>query len=182
MAGRPSQRSAHDHSCHDEPAENWEDEIRHHLRPGFVLLGVGSRMRSDDGAGSIVAERLARSGLKNAFDCGGVPENYLGRVEKLQPSDVLFVDAVDFGAPPGTAALFGGRTFRVQSLSTHSAGLSPIVDFLAQACDALCYVLAIQPQSVAEGEGLSEPVQRAVEAIVSSPVWLGLDGGLPSEV
>jgi hypothetical protein len=43
-------------------------------------------------------------------------------------------------------------------------------------------VLAIQPQSVAEGEGLSEPVRRAVEAIVSSPVWLGLDDGLPSEV
>jgi hypothetical protein len=32
-------------------------------------------------------------------------------------------------------------------------------------------VLAIQPADVSHGEGLSEPVHRAVEAIVSSSLW-----------
>jgi len=166
-----SRREPH---AHPKGASSWEDEIRHHLRPGFVLLGVGSRMRGDDGAGSVVAERLAARGVPNAFDCGGVPENYAGLVAKLQPPDVLFVDAVDFGKPPGSVELFGGQSFQAQSVSTHSAGLSPLIEFLGASCSALCWVLAIQPADLAHGADLSPAVQKAVEQIVLSDVWLGL--------
>ncbi len=154
-------------------AQSWEEELRHHLRPGFVVLGVGSRLRGDDAAGPIVAQRLAERGLPGAFDCGGVPENYLGKIEKIQPADILFVDVVDFDEAPGAVRLFGGESFQVQSISTHSAGLSPLMDFLAASCEAVCWVLAIQPADLTYGADLSEPVRRAVEEIVSSPVWLG---------
>lgn len=159
---------------HPEDGAPWEDEVRHHLRRGFVLLGVGSRVRGDDAAGSVVAERLAARGVRNAFDCGGVPENYAGLVEKLQPQDVLFVDAVDFGKPPGSIALFGGESFQAQSVSTHSAGLSPLIHFLAATSKAVCWVLAIQPADLTYGADLSAPVRGAVGQIVSSDVWLGL--------
>jgi hydrogenase 3 maturation protease len=165
-----SQPEKHDHT---RPAsQSWEDEIRHHLRPGFVVMGVGSRLRGDDAAGSIVAEQLSARGVENAFDCAGVPENYIGRVEKLQPADILFIDVADFGAAPGAIEFFGGQSVQAQSISTHSAGLSPLMDFLAASCDAVCWMLAIQPADVAYGADLSEPVRQAVEEIVSSPVWL----------
>jgi hydrogenase 3 maturation protease len=171
QADGPDERpAAHAHSDADDFMA-WTDEVRHHLRPGFVVLGVGSRLRGDDAAGPLVAERLAERGFDRAFDCGGVPENYLGRIEALRPPDILFVDAVDFGQPPGTIGFFGGERFAAQSVSTHSAGLSPLMDWLDEACDAVCYVLAIQPEALGHGEELSAPVARAVEQIADSDVW-----------
>ncbi|KPK62274.1 MAG: hypothetical protein AMK73_06415, partial [Planctomycetes bacterium SM23_32] len=99
-------------------------------------------------------------------------ENFLGKIEAIQPADILFVDAVEFGGPPGAIGFFGGERFEVQSVSTHSAGLSPLMDFLDQACKAVCYVLAVQPADTGYEAQMSEPVRRAVEEIVSSPVWL----------
>lgn len=170
--GHGQRRISEGHSHHhSEGSASWEDGIRCHLRSGYVILGVGSRLRGDDAAGSVVAEGLAGRGLENAFDCGEVPENYVGKVEKLQPSAILFVDAMDFGQAPGTICLFGPQSFQVQSVSTHSAGLSPLMDFLSAACGAMCWVLAIQPADVTYAAELSEPVRRAIEEIVSSDVW-----------
>ncbi len=151
--------------------DNWEEEIRSHFGASFVVLGVGNRIRGDDAAGPLVAEGLAERGLEGAFDCGGVPENYVTKVERLDPTDILFVDAVDFGAQAGRIGFFGGERFDAQSFSTHSAGLSPLMDYLSQSCRARCWVLSIQPERLGYSTELSEPVRKAVEEIVSSNVW-----------
>ncbi|MFO8007432.1 MAG: hydrogenase 3 maturation endopeptidase HyCI [Candidatus Brocadiia bacterium] len=169
MTGVPP---SHPHSHPDaEEASDWEDELRHHLRPGFVVLGIGSRLRGDDAVGAVVAERLAQAGLERALDCGGVPENFLGRIERLEPRDILFVDAVDFGGEPGQIAFFGGEKFAPQSVSTHSAGLSPLMDFLSAGGEVTCWVLAVQPADTTYGAEMSEPVQRAAERILASDFW-----------
>jgi len=133
-------------------------------------MGVGSRIRGDDAAGPLIAEGLGEKGL-TAFDCGGVPENYITKVEKIQPTDVIFVDAVDFGEHPGTIELFGGERFDAQCVSTHCAGLSPVMEYLSSVCEARCWVLAIQPESVGHTTEVSEAVRKAVERVVASAVW-----------
>ncbi|NIQ99246.1 MAG: hydrogenase maturation protease, partial [Gemmatimonadales bacterium] len=142
MTGVPPS-PAHEHPDAEEPTD-WEGELRHHLRGGFMVLGIGSRLRGDDAVGSVIAEQLAHMGFERALDCGGVPENFLGRIERLQPRDILFVDAVDFGGQPGQIAFFGGEKFVPQSISTHSAGLSPLMDFLSAGGEVTCWVLAVQ--------------------------------------
>ena len=175
-------RADHDHAqacdCHSHVAchgehhgHDWEGEIRAHLGPECVILGVGSRIKGDDAAGPMVAEGLTGKGVADAFDCGGVPENYVAKVEKMNPTDILFVDAVDFGEEPGEIEFFGGESFDHQSISTHSAGLSPLMDFLSCACHARCWVLAIQPQTLDYCAEMSAPVRKAVEQIVASGVW-----------
>jgi len=135
------------------------------------VLGLGSRLRGDDAAGSLVAEGLANRGMQNVFDCGGVPENYVTKIEKIAPTDIVFVDAVDFSEKAGTIELFGGSGFDYQSVSTHSSGLSPLMEYLSRTCDARLWVLAIQPESVDYSATLSEPVREAVRQIVSSSAW-----------
>ncbi len=152
-------------------SRSWEDEVTQNIRAGCLVLGIGNRLRGDDAAGSVVAERLAARGMANAFDCAEAPENYLARIEQLQPPDVVFVDVVAFGQEPGTIRLFRGETFPVESVSTHAAGLAPLMGFIAASVAAECWVLAIQPADVTYGAALSEPVQKAVEEIVASPVW-----------
>lgn len=152
-------------------SESWEEELRHRLRPGYVAVGVGSRLRGDDAVGSMIAERLAERGLKNCLDCGQAPENYLGKIVGLRPREVLFVDAADFGAAPGTIRLFPADSFQAQSISTHSAGLSTVMDFLSADSDVACWVLAIQPASLTHGAEPSEPVREAIAQVASSDVW-----------
>ncbi len=173
----------------------WEQKILRRVGRRFVVLGIGNRARGDDGVGSIVAEQLGEQSLCTAFDCAGVPENYLGRVARLHPTDIIFVDAVDFGGAAGSIELIEGVGLPVQSPSSHSAGLGPLVDFFSRSLGASCWLLAVQPAQLAcrrpaclsrhtvgmeassgdgwrtLGQGLSQPVQEAVEAIVSSPVW-----------
>ena len=152
-------------------SRSWEDEVAENIRAGCLILGIGNRLRGDDAAGSVVAERLAAGAMPHALDCAEAPENYLARIEQLQPRDVLFVDVVAFGQKPGTVRLFRGETFPVQAVSTHAAGLAPLMGFIAASVVAECWVLAIQPADVTYGAALSQPVQKAVEEIVTSPVW-----------
>jgi hydrogenase 3 maturation protease len=132
---------------------------------------MGNRLRGDDGAGSLIAELLARRGLDRAFDCGEAPENFLGTLHSHLPCDICVLDAVDFDASPGTVRVFEGTQFGAQAVSTHAAGLGPLMEFLRAEGGVLRWVLAIQPARVAFGDDLSDPVRRAVEQIVSSPVW-----------
>jgi len=142
-------------------------------------MGLGNRTRGDDGAGCVVAERLARAGFL-ALDCAQTPENYIGPIARLRPTDIVLVDAVDFGGPAGSIELFGpfpspeGRSgFDSQAVSTHSPGLGPVLEFLAGSCGAACWVLGVQPGRLCGGRGLSGPVLRAVEQIAASPLWAG---------
>ncbi len=164
----------------------WERNILRRLGRRCVVLGLGNPMRGDDAAGCAVAQGLARrercgDALVWAQDCASAPENYLGGIERLHPSDVVFADAADFSRPPGSIELFGPcppgdqpGEFDFQSPSTHSPGLRPALDYLAERCAATCWVLAVQPARLTFGEGLSAPVRGAVEQIVRSLVWAEL--------
>ena len=96
-----------DRSMPEHAHAPWEQQILEHLGPGAVIVGIGNRDKGDDGAGPIVAERLASRGVERALDCGGVPENYVSRIARLEPTDVILVDAVDFDKPPGSIGFFG---------------------------------------------------------------------------
>jgi hydrogenase 3 maturation protease len=152
-------------------AASWEAALRVLLREDFALLGVGAGSHGDDAAGSTVARRLAARGIANAIDCGAAPENYLGKVLRMNPSEVLIVDAAEIAREPGAIEVRPGEGFCADSCSTHCAGLEPILHYLASAGSARCWVLCLQPGSIRQGEGLSAPVADAVERIVRSPVW-----------
>lgn len=158
-------------SPHDN-LSGWELQIFEQISSDYVILGVGSRLRGDDAAGPMVATELSERGVENCFDCGNVPENYLGKIEKVQPADMIFVDAADCGEDPGVISFHGGEHFDYQSISTHSAGLSPLMDYLAESCPARCWVLSIQPKTMDYGAEVSKPVKEAIERIVSSDVWM----------
>ena len=149
----------------------WERAILADLRPPLVIMGLGNPDREDDGAGVVIARRLLADGLAGVFDCGQVPENYLGKVARLAPNDVLFVDAADLGEDPGSIALLSGDDLATQAVSTHSAGLAPAVEFLRMGLGVRCRLLAVQPACLGTQRGLSSPVRLAAERIVTSPVW-----------
>jgi hydrogenase maturation protease len=129
------------------------------------VIGFGNEWRGDDGVGLEIARRLHGTALD------GEP---IGLVEALNGFDeVVLVDAVTSGAPPGTvfefeagseplpARLFGAS-------STHALGLAEAVE-LARSLDRLprrVVVYGIEGAVFAFGKGLSAEVAAAADRVV----------------
>jgi len=124
-----------------------------------AVVCVGNPLCSDDGFGPAVAARLQG---KAVFDAGSVPENVLPQVARGEPDIVLFVDAGEFGAGPGTLRLVSPEELAQGSYGTHSASLDVAAEYLRQACRAQSMLLVAQPKSLALGGVMSVEMIRAV--------------------
>lgn len=130
----------------------------------LLFVGIGNRLRSDDGVGSILAQRL--EGRLNIIDVAAAPENYLGKIVQLDPEEVWLIDAVDFKASAGT-----WQTFKAQDLGnaglyfTHNCSLELFSNYLSRQIDVPIFILGIQPKSVAFGQDLSQEVTLALPGI-----------------
>ena len=134
-----------------------------HLKGKAIILGIGARMRSDDAAGSVLAVRLQGRMPFEVFDAGPSPENYLGKIVRQKPDSVIIIDAVDFGGKPGECRVLEGADVKTANLfSTHNASISLVADYLQNNLTTDIMILAVQPRSVAFGEGLSPEVSKTL--------------------
>jgi len=103
------------------------------------------------------------------LDCGDAPENFVEPVAKLAPQRILIVDCCDFGEDAGQFRLFSRQELQDLSygmLSTHTLPLSLTVELLSLETGATIQLLGIQPEQIEFGKALSEPVRRALPAVV----------------
>ena len=140
----------------------------------FAILGVGNETRADDAAGVHIARRLKRR-VKNRvnlliLECGPAPENFTGELLRFRPDVVLYIDAADFGEPPGTVSLVSADEIAAVAPSTHT--LSPLLLFhyLSEALACACLMLAIQAGDAGLLHGLSPEVSISVAAVADELV------------
>lgn len=133
----------------------------------IVVVGIGNTLRGDDGAGSLVADRLAALYPGVVFDAAQAPENYLAPVRRAAPGVVLLVDAADFGGRPGEVRIASIEDVEGSMLGTHAAPLSMFMRILKEDTGADVHLLAIQAVNTGLGEGLSDHVAEAVDGLVS---------------
>jgi hydrogenase 3 maturation protease len=154
-----------------------KEDLEHKLsllnRARTVVLGVGNRLRGDDGVGSVIAGRLASISGVNVFDTETVPENYIGKALSTGCDNILFIDAMDFGEAPGYFNLQEISTIYDGYLSTHGSSLTLIIDMLGAEKPVKGYILGIQPEDTSLNEGLSDAVHEAADVIIGELVkWL----------
>ncbi len=125
-----------------------------------IILGVGNSLHSDDGCGPYIAEILAKRGMK-AYNCGTTPENFTGLVRKNLPHLLLIIDAVMMNEAPGTIRLIPEGKIPDTAIGTHMLPLSHLVKYLSGFADQI-QLIGIQPESLANEEGLSPSVEVAV--------------------
>jgi len=131
----------------------------------ILLLGVGNRLRSDDAVGPLLIDRLQGMVDISMLDAGDVPENYLGPIEDSGAELVLVVDAVEMGMNVGDIAFFDIEKVQNMSVSTHSANLGLLFKVIPSERRPQVIVLGIQPGSTDLGQGISEPMQAAIESL-----------------
>ena len=136
------------------------------------VIGVGTTLRGDDGAGLEVARRLGAdppAGVE-VVACGGGVAELIDAWDGA--SSVLVIDATRSGAPPGTVVELSptAASLATRGGGTHDAGVGDAIA-LATALGCLppdVRVIGIEIGSTALGqEALSPPVDQAVDAVVA---------------
>ncbi len=127
-----------------------------------VLMGVGNEMKGDDGVGPYVAQHFQAKGWES-IDCAIVPENYVGKIQKLNPKLVVLVDATDMKLEPGAIRLVPREQIGELAISTHSLPLGLLMDFLAPTKVVL---IGIQPKVVEDFVEMSEEVKAAANQVI----------------
>ena len=138
-----------------------------------VVIGVGNRMRSDDGAGPAVLDRL-----REAAPSGVALVESMGDVAQILDAwsgarRVVIVDAVMSGSPPGTVHELDGRggiPASWRSPSSHLIGLAEAIE-LGDSLGSLpaeVTVFGIEVENVAGGTALTDPVAAAVADVAEA--------------
>lgn len=139
-------------------------ELAHILESaGRVLfVGVGNVLKSDDGAGVIISKGLVEKDPVMVLTVEVSIENYIGKIQTLNPDHIVLIDSMDLDSDPGTHRLIGLDQIQDITFNTHNISLSRLGDFF----DCPVHVLGIQPKNVTFGENLTPPVRDAAENII----------------
>ncbi len=132
-----------------------------------VVVGIGNTLRADDGAGSLVAERLRERYPDVVFNAAQAPENYLAPIRRVDPDVVVLVDAADFGGSPGEVRAATPEDIEGLMMGTHAAPLSMFMRVLKDETGADVRLLAVQAATTTLGADMTREVTDAVENLVS---------------
>jgi hydrogenase maturation protease len=142
------------------------------LSTDTVVIGVGNTILSDDGAG-VHAARLLQGDPRVPAGVTILDGGTLGIELVPYASDasrVLFLDAVNSGAAPGTLTRMTGRDLLGTSggWSVHQLGVADLIAALAlvSAGPQDIVVLGVQPAHTDWGTSLSPDVESALSGLV----------------
>jgi len=144
------------------------EHLKLHLRGKVVIVGIGNTLKSDDGIGSLLASRIKDKVPFIVYDVGTSPENYLGKIIKDKPDNIVIIDAVDFGDTPGEFRELEGEEVKTINLfSTHNASISLTINYLQSNLKVDIIVLIIQPKSLSFGDNLSPEIAETLNKLES---------------
>ncbi len=144
-----------------------EERLRGISPDGIVLVGVGNRMRGDDGIGPALID-LIKGRVPHAIDADGAPENVTSGIRRLNPSAIVFLDAASLGEAPGSARIVEAGQLEKLEASVHNFSLDVVMEYLRGTTDADVFLVGVQPQRIGEGESISPELKKPLEEIAST--------------
>jgi hydrogenase maturation protease len=137
------------------------------LHGHVCLMCVGNPDGGDDAFGVRLGEELAGRGMTDLVIAGNDPERFLFRGAVDGYDHLIFVDAVDFGAAPGSVVFLDADeiTGRFPQVSTHRLSLGLLARWIEARGTTKAWLLGVQPESLEPRRELSPSVQAALAAL-----------------
>ena len=136
----------------------WKEALRLRLKEPAAVVGIGNSASGDDAAGPEVVRLLAGRTRAALFDCGCVPENFIGPIARAKPTCIVLVDAAPAGGAPGAVSVHPLSDLREATFHTHAASPSLFLDVLVERTRAECFMIGIEPHRAGFGEHMSDEV------------------------
>ncbi|MDK2854400.1 MAG: hydrogenase 3 maturation protease [Thermococcaceae archaeon] len=134
-----------------------------------VVCGIGNDIRGDDAFGVYVVEKLKEkvSNPKVVFlNCGEMPESYVGKIIRENPSHVVFIDAVHFEGKPGEIVLADPEGTLGEAFSTHKMPLKLLVSYLKEQTNAKFILIGAQPKQTGLFVEMSDELRESADKLV----------------
>jgi hydrogenase 3 maturation protease len=128
----------------------------------ILFVGIGNLLRKDDGVGVYISRRISNKGTISALTVEASIENYIGKINQLNPEILVLIDCMDTQSPPGTFNLLTLNQIHDQTFNTHNISLKRLSEFFKMQV----YVIGIQPESIDFGENISYLVKDVANKII----------------
>ena len=128
-----------------------------------LFVGVGNVLKSDDGIGVYISNKIKESNSILKLSVEISIENYLGKINSLNPDVLILVDCVDFGKQAGYYELLPAEKVKDFTFNTHNISLKRISELFLMPV----YILGIQPKSIDFGEEISGIVIETAHKILN---------------
>lgn len=128
----------------------------------LLFIGVGNVLKCDDGVGVVISKQIIERPAIRSLTVEVSIENYIGKINSLEPKEIVIIDCMELGDHPGAWRLMALENVEDITFNTHNISLGRLVDFFPYPT----YVLGIQPLSIEIGDRLSLPVQNTAMRII----------------
>jgi len=147
------------------------DLLRKILQQKSCLVGIGNKLRADDGFGPYIIEGLSQKGIFPEDDLlvvEDVPENFAFPISRKEATNIIFIDAIFLEAPPGTV-VFGPLAELEgigQIVSTHKLSLRLTARVIEEAGKNV-FLLGVVPSSLEFGQPLSPEIKSVADNLIA---------------
>ena len=95
----------------------------------ILFAGIGNLLKSDDGTGVYISTRIKKSDHISSLNVEVSIENYIGKINSLNPDILVLIDCMDLNSAPGTCKLLPVRLVKDLTFTTHNISLSRLSEF-----------------------------------------------------
>lgn len=134
----------------------------------LLIITAGNALRSDDGVGPYIFQRLLPKNKKTVvLNAGDRLESIIDRAVETCPAKTVIIDAADFSGTPGEIRIIPEGLIPESTLSTHSFPLVILSKILSEDTNSPVYFIGIQAKNMQLGEGLSDEVKAAADTLIN---------------
>ncbi len=116
----------------------------------------------DDGIGVYISRNIKNTEIVSSLTVETSIENYIGKINSLNPDILVLIDCVDLKSVPGTFKLLDISQVQDITFNTHNISLKRLSDFFLMPV----YVLGIQPEKIDFGENISYLVKNVADKVI----------------
>ena len=127
-----------------------------------LFVGIGNPLKSDDGAGVYISKKIKQRGTILSLTVEASIENYIGKINSLNPDILILIDCVNMKSEVGTFKLLTLNQIQDLTFNTHNISLRRLSEFF----NMQVFVLGIQPEKIDFGENISYLVKNVANKII----------------
>ncbi|MFO7852031.1 MAG: hydrogenase maturation protease [Bacteroidota bacterium] len=130
----------------------------------ILFAGVGNVLRSDDGAGVYIVSSIKTGGKYSSLLVEASIENYISKINSLDPDILIIADCIDFNREPGHSGLVPIDQIHEFNISSHNISLRRVADHLKMEV----HVIGVQPADLRVSENMTPEVKKASDEIIAA--------------
>jgi hydrogenase 3 maturation protease len=127
-----------------------------------LFVGIGNLLKMDDGVGVYISRALNDRENISSITAEVSIENYIGKINSLNPDILVIIDCVDIRSVAGTFKILDINQVQDFTFNTHNISLKRLSDFFKMPV----FILGIQPEKIDFGENISYLVKNIADKII----------------